>query len=682
MLQVLAAVIICIAYSACRRSKSPSYDSEWLAPLANANLTVKNLLPDSFTYVNPDHTIDIRYHQTLYNKTVNELLKFPDTGISSTMALKDMTLSDNTITHILSLGQICEQGGVAGATVIANQGSMLAIPAISTTNANSTDIDLGSLFKSAQILDGQIEIDLTNNFPVDLQDFIFQLKNKSDNSLVAQDTFKIIAANGGRVVHSISLAGKKVEGLMVGTVLNLYSPGSGSTQVLIDTANTSVFKISIKNLKVSSITAIFPKRKLIDFNYGFNFKINDAQLKNIEFDTALIDFSAYSTFPENLQLDLAFPQTSKNASLYSLPFTISKGNYPLETKSTAVIDWSGYNLDLTGPDKLQTNYLNIHVSASADTTGLPITITNQDYIKFVLKFKQLNIKKGHGYFGQQKFVIEKNEPHLNVFKNIAAGNFILPKLKTSLLIENSIGASAEINFNQLDFYKNDTQKLTGSIFNKPFAIGRGIYFPNMAVRSIFDITESNSNISSIIQKMPTGYHVKATAITNPNGNVYNYGDFFYGSSYIRADLNVEVPVQLIAQGLQLADTIKYNFPHLDQDRKVKEALLRITVDNAFPVEAKIKVYVLGADKKAIDSFFTQTTYIAAGGYNNSKPEICNPTKSVLEQFTTTDALVRLKQGYYIVISAWVNTKSGNGTFYDTYFMDVKIAADVLYETKL
>ncbi len=681
-MQLLAAIVLCIASTACRRSKSPSFDSEWLAPLANAHLTVNNLLPDSFTFVNPDHTIDIRYHQTLYHKTVNELLKLPDTGISSTMSLKDMTLSDNTITHTLSLGQICEQGGVAGATVIANHGSMLAIPAISTTNANSTDVDLGSLFKSAQILDGQMEIDLTNNFPVDLQDFVFQLKNKSDNSLVAQDTFKVIYANGGRVVHSLSLAGKKVEGLMVGTVLNLYSPGSGNTQVLIDTGKTSVFKISIKNLKVSSITAIFPKRKLIDFNYGFNFKINDAQLKNIEFDTALIDFSAYSTFPENLQLDLQFPQTSKNASLYSLPFTINKGNYPTEVKSTANIDWNGYKLDLTGSDKMQTNYLNIHISASADSTGFPVTITDKDYIKFVLKFKQLNIKKGDGYFGQQKFAIEKNEPRLDIFKKVAAGKFILGKLKTSLLIENSIGASAQINFDQLDFYKNDTQKLTGSIFSKPFTIGRGIYFPNAAVRSTFDITESNSNITSIIQNMPTGYHVKATAITNPNGNVYNYGDFFYGTSYIKADLNVQMPVQVIAQGLQLADTIKYNFPHLDRDRKVKEALLRITVDNAFPVEVKIKIYVLGADKKVIDSFFTQTTYIPAGVYNNATPEICNPTKAILEQFANTDKLVALKQGYYIVISAWVNTKNGNGTFYDTYFMDVKIAADVLYETKL
>jgi len=680
---LLAAVIICIGFAQCRRSKSPSYDSEWLAPLAHANLTVNSLLPDSFTFVNPDHTIDIRYHQTLYNKTVNELLKLPDTGISSTMALKDMTLSDNTIIHSLSLGQICEQGGVGGATVIANQGSMLAIPAISTTNANSTDVNLGSLFKEAQILDGQLEINLTNNFPVDLQDFIFQLKNKSDNSLVAQDTFKLITANGGNVVHSISLAGKKVEGLMVGTVLNLYSPGSGSTQVLIDTANASIFKISIRNLKVSSITAIFPKRTLIDFNYGFNFKINDAQLKNIEFDTALIDFSAYSTFPENLQLDLKFPQTSKNASVYSLPFTINKGSYPTETKSTANIDWSGYKLDLTGPDKTKTNYLNIHVSASADSTGIPVTITNQDYIKFVLKFKQLNIKKGDGYFGQQKFVIEKNEPNLNIFKKVAAGKFVLSQLKTSLLVENSIGASAQINFDQLDFYTSSgTQQLAGSNFNKPFTIGRGLYFPNNPVRSVFDITESNSNINSIIQSMPTGYHVKATAITNPNGNVYNYGDFFYGTSYIKADLNVQMPVQVIAQGLQLVDTIKYNFPHLDQDRQVKEALLRITVDNAFPVEAKIKVYVLGADKKAIDSFFTNSTYITAGIHNNANPEFCNPVKSVLQQFANTDELVALKQGYYIVISAWVNTKSGNGTFYDTYFMDVKIAADVLYETKL
>lgn len=143
-----------------------------------------------------------------------------------------------------------------------------------------------------------------------------------------------------------------------------------------------------------------------------------------------------------------------------------------------------------------------------------------------------------------------------------------------------------------------------------------------------------------------------------------------------------MPVQVIAQGLQLVDTIKYNFPHLDQDRQVKEALLRITVDNAFPVEAKIKVYVLGADKKAIDSFFTNSTYITAGLHNNANPAFCNPVKSVLQQFANTDELAALKQAYYIVISAWVNTKSGNGTFYDTYFMDVKIAADVLYETKL
>lgn len=671
-----------MVFASCRRSKSPSYDAEWLAPLAHASLTIDDILPDSLTQHNPDHTIDLRYQHSLFKKTVNEMIVLPDTALTYVMNLKDMTLSDNTMVHTLSLGQLCEQGGIAGATVIANHGSMLAIPSISTTNANSTDIDLGSLFKSAQIQEGQMEIDLTNNFPVEMQDFIFRLENKSDKSTVIQDTFKVIQANGGRVVHRLSLAGKKVEGLMTGTVLNLYSPGSGSSQVLIDTAATSVFKITIKGMKVSSITAVFPQKELINFQHLFNFKKEEAQLKNIEFDTALMELTSYSTFGANLKLDLQFPQVTKNSKTYKTHIDIAQGSQAAVKKSVAYVDWAGYYAELSGPDGNQTNYLTMDVSAFADSTGIPVTISEKDYIKFELRFKKLAIKKAVGYFGQSKLDIDEKQTYKDIFRKIVAGKFILGKIKTSFLIENSIGTTATIKFDQLDFYGHDTMQLTGSVFSKPYTIGRGIYYPNSSVRSFFDITESNSNITSVIESKPTGFHIKASGITNPNGNVYNYGDFLYGSSYIKVGLDIQMPVQVVAQGLQMVDTIKYNFPHLDQGRKVKEGILRLMVDNAFPVEAKIKIYVLGSNKQVIDSFFTQSPIIASGVYNNNNPAYCNPTKSVLEEYANVDELVALKQGYYIVVSAWVNTKSGTGALYDTYFLDVKVAADVLYETKL
>jgi hypothetical protein len=83
----ISTVIFCLFVSVCIfiscRKHAPSWDTQILAPVVNASLSINNLITSSYVKNNPvDSSVSLVYTDSLYNFNVDTLLNIPDTVLS------------------------------------------------------------------------------------------------------------------------------------------------------------------------------------------------------------------------------------------------------------------------------------------------------------------------------------------------------------------------------------------------------------------------------------------------------------------------------------------------------------------------------------------------------------------------------------------------------------------------
>src|SRR5688500_18667272 len=117
----VAAIMLC---GSCRRPEADiePWNVDLLAPLAKTSLSLSNLINDSLFQKDSDSLLSLVYRYPIYEARMADFLKVPDTTIIKSVSLKNLELSPQTLTQSISLGTIASQSGVAGATIIANNG--------------------------------------------------------------------------------------------------------------------------------------------------------------------------------------------------------------------------------------------------------------------------------------------------------------------------------------------------------------------------------------------------------------------------------------------------------------------------------------------------------------------------------------------------------------------------------
>ncbi|MBI3234436.1 MAG: hypothetical protein HYZ42_10420 [Bacteroidetes bacterium] len=664
-----------------KENRDPEWNMDLLLPLAKSTLSIDNLIPDSLLKKGSNGELSVVYQQTLLDTTLADAAKVPDTSITQSFSLADMKLAPTTISKSVSLGQICETGGITGATVIANNGSMLAIGSFSSTASNTQSIDGSALFNNAQITEGYMDIEIINNFPIDLTNFSFNISNQSDNSMVVSDNFAVIPQNGGKVKHTLSLAGKKVESTLLGTILNISSPGSGINAVLIDTAQTCVFNITVRDIKVSSITAVFPSKNLINFDYGFKLLNSQVQLQYVELASGKIHMNMLSSLPENFKIRMSSSQISNNGQPFDLKYTVNKTNSTGSYANTNIdIDLSGYTLDLRGGNVNGYNNLKFNIQAAVDSTGKVSTITKNDTLKFVFELKDFEPKWAKGYFGQSSLSYGPKSINTNIFKSITYGKFSLDKLKLGFIVENGVGIQAKAQIKKLTASNSSSSlDLAGSVLNQPFIITRATDNPYMPATSNFQLTESNSNILNLIQMMPNkiDYHLQLDI--NPGGNVAGFKDFFYKQSRLKTILNIEAPLAVGFDLFTIADTVKFSVGTVDSEKRINNGLIKLVIDNGYPFDAFVKVVLLDAKNQVVDELFLSNNWVKSGTIATNTPWNCTSTRcNLVENFNSTriSNLSKVKKAAFSV--TLVTKNAAVKQIYSNWNFGLKLIADFNY----
>ncbi|HYV93368.1 MAG TPA: hypothetical protein VE978_16470 [Chitinophagales bacterium] len=669
-----------LIFSSCRKqiATHPSWDAQLLTPLLKSSLTLDDLLADSVLQTNADNSVSIVLRNKLYGASLTDLaIKIPDTTIKVGFSLETINLSNKTITFNYTLGAMCQQLGDTGAIIILFNGSNLLVPAISGISTPDNDLDATQFFQSADVESGYIDLTLDNGLPLTMSSIVFQVRNKIDQQVLTQDTFLNLLPNQTQT-KSIDLSGKHVEGTLVAKILDMSSPGG---YVLIDTSDAIAITMVAHDIKVDSATAVFPSQNLIDDNNLTTYHLSGgAELNNFKIKSGQLTIKIQSTLPQPSHFEYTLPSaTDGSGNSISLIHNLPAAPSGSTSSFSQTFDLAGYSLDLTGVYGTDHNTFYSHLIASIDSSGLVVTISKNDSFFINYTLKDLEPEYISGYVGQQIVNVGPDETPFTAFKNIKSGTLSLENVDVNLSIKNGIGVEGRLNLYNLTSINSSTGNqipLTWTLLNKPLSIPPATDNPFTPSYTTFLLNNSNSNIAALVSNLPTQLKYSLDVFINPFGNISNYHDFAYDSSGLEADLDVTVPLSLIASELVLVDTLDFTIGATEEgDATIKDGTFNLIVYNGFPISASPQLYFYDDNFNLLDVLFTSVQTVAAAPLND-QCVVSGKTKSVLTTSIDEAKMARIRSATKAVLVSTFNTASHpNCTFlkiYADYSMDVQL----------
>ena len=148
-------------------------------------------------------------------------------------------------------------------------------------------------------------------------------------------------------------------------------------------------------------------------------------------------------------------------------------------------------------------------------------------------------------------------------------------------------------------------------------------------------------------------------------------DFFYENQLTEAKLIVDVPLRIAASDLTLRDTLSIEVT----TDAARVSSLTLDIQNAFPMEWKLKLYTLSGVLIASD-------LIVASG--NSIDAIALPNSSTLQIPISESQWNAIKSEGKLIMQVVSNTPSFPQlvNLYNSYFIDVRVKAGVVLNAEI
>lgn len=593
-----------------------SWETAVLAPLIHTNLNIENMVADSLLEVNADSSLTIVYRNVIYNFDPNEiLLQVPDTSLESRLSLDSLVLAGQTVSQALTLGAFARQMMATGtpqqqllgaAILAAHGGAPTPMPPITGISTGNVDVDASNLFETATILSGFLDGEITNGFPVDLTNVIFQVKNKYLGDIVLIDTVALIPKNS--VVNRVyDLSGKTVEGSLQIKIINLDSPGD--TAVLIDTNDAVLLTFTTRDLEVYEATAIFPTQNLINVQNEVKYQLSGPELTYFEVRSGFLRVFITSTIEDTITFDFEiaaatdpFGDTLRVSN--KVPPAPPNGSFTVED----TFDLKNYAIDLHGVNGAKFNTFGQHLTARIDSTGRLVNISLEDSIFVSYSLLDMVPHYVRGYLGSDtlEFV---DESSFTFFNQVQSGTLNLESIKANIAIENGMGIDGEIRVNSLVANGvNGSETLNSAqVIGQSIKIERGIENPYSPRNTFIGMDEDNSNMLDLIETLPTAFSYDLQILVNPNGNIWGWNDFAFFDADLNVNLDLELPLSLIANRLILVDTLDFSLElEREQIEKISSGIFNLITYNGFPLNLDFQVYLYEENFKFVDSLFAIT----------------------------------------------------------------------------
>lgn len=471
-----------------------------------------------------------------------------------------------------------------------------------------------------------------------------------------------------------------------------------------DTSLKVVYETSILDIDVDSlfripdttVNEVFPMSLSVLAAPGNSFYSEDREVtlnitNNVQLNTALvesgfIELEIWSEIQEKIIVTYTIPTATKNGDTLVLTEIIPAGNTSQPGYFTTKIDISGYELNLTGQNGNKVNTFVTRAVAVVDTNATQsVLISAGEEIIINNKLSSVVPAYVRGYFGNQQFSFGPETTDFNVFDKIISGSLDLNQVNVNLVFENGIGVDARLTLNQLEAVNTNTSvsaALNHSIIGNAFNINRAqqtftVPEVNYTTNNI-SITTNNSNIDQMIELFPNELTYAMNLHVNPLGNISGNNDFVFKKHPLKANLNVEFPLSLIANQLTLSNITSIN---LDDEKKgqINSGNLVLFAENGYPFDASISLDLLDDANNYITTI-NATGMISGAPLNSNLRATSKQSSKIMFQLTPT-IINHLYQSKNVRINVAFTTlgQPQHIKIYDDYQLDIKIVGDFSYK---
>ncbi|MCS6823424.1 MAG: hypothetical protein NZ529_03950 [Cytophagaceae bacterium] len=682
--------ILFVVILSCRKNRDkPSWDTDLLLPLMKSSLSIENIIRDTSVVRNPDNSLTLINRIELSNLTLDSLVTLNTPPYNRNVKLSTLVLDTRRDTTRITLGRIARElintsnpsNQAIGQFILDNHGGTFPfLPAISLNNLGPFDIDVRQFFQSATILTGTLGIEVKNGLPIRINSIDFEIRNKSNNNLIVDHVFNNINPNTSQSMTE-DLAGKQVEGILK-ALLNTLSLNSGFN-VPIDTTRAIEVILTISGVTVSEATAIFPAQDVVNNADEVSLVgMKDVELTFAKIAEGKVKIDVVSTAEDNIYFNYKIPSASKNG----MPFETNTIVPPAPPGGVSNVsfeyDFSGYDLDLTGQHHNTVNTFFNTLRGRIEYTGNVVHLSLDDSL--VIKIYTVGLKPSYvrGYLGRDTIHVGPSSKTLKLFDRIQSGILNFESTQVTLKVNNAMGLSGIFKINQIRSENTKTGEqriLSGGIIGNDNPIQKATDMPFTPATTTLNL--SGSNAVELLNILPTKFHYNAMVVTNPAGNDHTYTDFAYSNSSLKAHLDIELPLSILANRLVLCDTADFSAPASER-QSVKGGILNLHVENGFPIDVSVRLYFLDAGGVVMDSLITSDVARAAplgpDGRTTTKE------KTTLSYIVSEQRVQSLYRFSKIIIKAKFNSQPSNQhvKIYSDYSIDFKLVGDFSYNVKV
>ncbi len=521
---------------------------------------------------------------------------------------------------------------------------------------------------------GYLTIVVFNNLPVDITLRGIELRNKIDQSIIAEKPNSIDEwiTVPKLSVDSIEFPLTNVDVTnqleYVGTI---YSIGSHNVEVPIPAEGGTTILALFKDLVISSATAQLPSQTI---HLEQSTVIDDST----EIEKALIkDGSATMVINNNMDVSAQANIVFKNLydptlDRYSMSIPLQRNEKSKIVELPQLSDWT---IQSSNPGEL-TNSVSYSITIITDSTGEVSTVSQNDSVTFDLNFGDLSFKSFTGKLKPTKFNINENGFKLDL------GNF-----DQQLDFQSINFQDAKINIHLLSSSNFDFL-ISGSLMSTNGSTSKEISLDDILLpvdqQTNIDISNLLSGYST---DLPDSFSLQGHGLINPYYNVgnINSGDSLYGN------LEFEIPLDVGIAAATYLDTVEIDLGDVDSDdlEKINYGEVTFIVENSIPVGLQFTATVLDSNNNEVLNLPTS---------DNDKqyleilsPEVSNEGEVLYESRTEqtlklyNDDIKTLVNSPYLKISFSLETPNSNVTnvkFRTSNKINFSVKAQASYRAEL
>ena len=615
-------LILALIFSSCKHElETPSWDVDLITPVANTNVSIDQIvIEDSLIEIqtNDSGLVSLFYQSNLDDIDFDSLINIDMIVPGKTERLDSINFDNINISDTISLGELVST--IPLGSILFPNGSSASIPYLPNVISSDTfNVNASDYFETMILSDGYLFFEITNNLPTDISNVSVSLVNSSNLNNIAAFNFPLISS-GTSAKDSLSLAGLSID-KNIEAIINNIDVNASNGNITVNYSDNLISKISLKNLQITEATAFFPQQELSREITETTFDLGDAQITEIGIKTGLVKISLVSTIPDTGRIIYNIPSLKKNGVPFStekiVPTTISGES------TDYIFDFQDYVLDLTGKDgRLGGDTVNTIYSeliTYIDSTGELVTLNQQDSFYYYTEFI-FSPEYALGYLGTDTVEFGPEIIENNIFNNIIGGNIDLNNTNLSVEIDNYFGADANLVFTNLTAENSNTGEIStpsvdedgNNFIGHEYNINRATLI-NLANSDIQSSTTSiRLNADEMLSILPDKITTSLNVYLNPNGQS-STPDFIFPDYPLDASIELEVPLNIIANNLHLRDTTDVD---IEQNEDVEVEKVFLKVENGFPIDCNIKMILLDKNQNILDTLFKNQSITSGLLQNN------------------------------------------------------------------